>query len=149
MLHFFIYSTNTRTEYFKHAAYSLFFPLQNAVYFITLPFLVPVLFTFYIQVCSNLEENSGAKRLKNIGEENTDVLRKTCPVPPCQQQISHGLTRDRLRLSTTTGQRLNTNYYKNKPNYTQKFSCHDTEIIQFLYYTGKVLRSCGILRSVD
>ena len=27
----------------------LFFPLQNAVYFIMLPFLVPVLFTFYIQ----------------------------------------------------------------------------------------------------
>ena len=46
---FFIYSTNIRTEYFKHAAYSLFFPLQNVVYFITLPFLVPVLFTFYIQ----------------------------------------------------------------------------------------------------
>ena len=45
----YIYSTNIRTEYFKHAAHSLFFPLQNAVYFIMLPFLVPVLFTFYIQ----------------------------------------------------------------------------------------------------
>ena len=49
MLHFFIYSTNIRTEYFKHSAYSLFFPLQNAIYFIMLPFLVPVLYTFYIQ----------------------------------------------------------------------------------------------------
>ena len=49
MLHLFIYSKNIRTEYFKHAAYSLFFPLQNAVYFIKLPFLVPVLFTIYIQ----------------------------------------------------------------------------------------------------
>ena len=49
MLHFFICSTNIRTEYFKHAAYSLFFPLQNAVYFIMLTFLVSVLFTFYIQ----------------------------------------------------------------------------------------------------
>ena len=38
-----------RTEYFKHAAHSPFFPLQNAVYFIMLPFLVPVLFTFCIQ----------------------------------------------------------------------------------------------------
>ena len=37
------------TEYFEHAAHSPFFPLQNAVYFIMLPFLVPVLFTFYIQ----------------------------------------------------------------------------------------------------
>ena len=45
---FFIYSTDIHTEYFKHAAYSLFFPLQNAVYFIMLPFLVPVFFTFYI-----------------------------------------------------------------------------------------------------
>ena len=42
----YIYSTNIRTEYFKHAAHSLFFSLQNAVYFIMLPFLVPVLFTF-------------------------------------------------------------------------------------------------------
>jgi hypothetical protein len=43
--------TNIHTEYFKHAAHSPFFPLQNAVYFIMLPFLVPVLFIFYIQVC--------------------------------------------------------------------------------------------------
>jgi hypothetical protein len=42
----YIYSTNIRTEYFKHSAHSAFFPLQNVVYFIMLPFLVPVLFTF-------------------------------------------------------------------------------------------------------
>jgi hypothetical protein len=42
----YIYSTDIRTEYFKHAALSPFFPLQNAFYFIMLPFLVPVLFTF-------------------------------------------------------------------------------------------------------
>ena len=41
-----IYSTNINTEYFKHAAKSPFFSLQNAVYFIMLPFLVPVLFAF-------------------------------------------------------------------------------------------------------
>jgi hypothetical protein len=45
----YIYSTNICTEYFKHAAYSPFFPLQNVVYFTMLPFLVPVLFTFYTQ----------------------------------------------------------------------------------------------------
>jgi hypothetical protein len=45
----YIYSTNIRTEYFKHAAHSPFFPFQNAVYVIMLPFLGPVLFTFYIQ----------------------------------------------------------------------------------------------------
>jgi len=49
MLHFIYYSTYICTEYFKHASHSPFFPLQNAVYFIMLPFLVPVLFTFYIQ----------------------------------------------------------------------------------------------------
>jgi len=41
-----IYSTNIRTKYFKHAAHSPLFPLQHAVYFIMLPFLVPVLLTF-------------------------------------------------------------------------------------------------------
>jgi predicted membrane protein len=45
----YIYSTNIRIEYFKHAAHFPFFPLQSAVYFIMLPFLVPVLFTFKIQ----------------------------------------------------------------------------------------------------
>ena len=45
----YIYSTNTSTEYFKHGIYSPFFTLQNAVYFIILTYLVPVLFTFYIQ----------------------------------------------------------------------------------------------------
>ena len=41
-----VYSTNTLTEYFKHAAHSPFFSLQDAVYFIMLSFLVPVIFTF-------------------------------------------------------------------------------------------------------
>jgi hypothetical protein len=42
----YIYSTNIRTEYFKHAAHSVGFPLQNAVYFIMLPFFFFFLFTF-------------------------------------------------------------------------------------------------------
>jgi len=45
----YIYSTNIGTEYFKHGIYSPFFPLQNVVCFIILMYLVPVLFTFYIQ----------------------------------------------------------------------------------------------------
>ena len=45
----YIYSTNTSTEYFKHGIYSPFFSLQNAVCFIILTYLIPVLFTFYIQ----------------------------------------------------------------------------------------------------
>ena len=45
----YIYSTNISTECFKRALYSPFFYLQNAVCFIMLTCLVPVLFTFYIQ----------------------------------------------------------------------------------------------------
>jgi len=45
----YIYSTNIGTEYFKRGIYSSFFSLQNAVCFILLTYLVPVLFTFYIQ----------------------------------------------------------------------------------------------------
>ena len=45
----YIYLTNMGTEYFKHSIFSPFFSLQNAVCFIILTYLVPVLFTFYIQ----------------------------------------------------------------------------------------------------
>ena len=45
----YIYSTNIGTKYFKHGIYSPFFFLQHAVCFIILTYLVPVLFTFYIQ----------------------------------------------------------------------------------------------------
>jgi hypothetical protein len=45
----YIFLTNIRTDFFKHAAHSPFFTLQNAFYFIMLPFLVPVLLAFYIQ----------------------------------------------------------------------------------------------------
>jgi len=45
----YIYSTNIGTEYFKHGICSPFLSLQNAVCFIILLYLVPVLFTFYIQ----------------------------------------------------------------------------------------------------
>jgi len=42
-----------------------FLPLKNAVCFIILMYLVPVLFTFYIQ-CDKIKKNhSGAKRLRD------------------------------------------------------------------------------------
>jgi len=53
----YIYSTNIRTEYFKHGIYSpFFFSLQNAVCFIILTYLVSVLFTFYIQCVLKLKK---------------------------------------------------------------------------------------------
>jgi len=45
----YIYSTHIGTEYFKYGIYSPLFPLQNAVCFIILTYLVPGSFTFYIQ----------------------------------------------------------------------------------------------------
>ena len=66
----YIYSTNIVTKYFKHGIYSPFFPLQNAVCFIILTYLVPVLFTFYIQDVLKLKNNSGAKRLRYNKERN-------------------------------------------------------------------------------
>jgi len=44
----YIYSKNVGTEYFKHS-YTLRFFL-NQVFFVMLTYLVPVLFTFYIQL---------------------------------------------------------------------------------------------------
>ena len=52
----YIYSINIGTEYFKHGIYSPFFSLQNAVCFITLTYLVPVLFTFDIQDVPKLKK---------------------------------------------------------------------------------------------
>jgi len=49
MLHFiYFFSTNISTEYFKHAAHSPFFSSKRRL-FHNATFLVPVLFTFYIQ----------------------------------------------------------------------------------------------------
>ena len=54
----YIYSTNIGTEYFNHGIYSPSFPLQNAICFIILTYLFPVLFTFYIQGVVKLKKKT-------------------------------------------------------------------------------------------
>ena len=49
----YIYSTNIGTEYF---VYSSFSSLQNAVCFIILTYLVPVLFTFFYTGCAKIKK---------------------------------------------------------------------------------------------
>jgi hypothetical protein len=51
--------------------HTLRFSLQNAVYFIVLPFLVTVFFTFYIQVCYNLNVKLGCQKVKQVLTSST------------------------------------------------------------------------------
>ena len=60
----YIYSTNIGTAYFKHAIYSPFFFLQNAVCFIILMHFGSCIIHILYTGCAKIKKNnSGAKRL--------------------------------------------------------------------------------------
>ena len=62
MLHFIYYSTNIPKEYFKHAAHSPFFSLQNAVYFIMLPFFGSCVIRIVYIECAKIKKKNPAPK---------------------------------------------------------------------------------------
>ena len=75
----YIYSTNLGNEYFKHGIYSSFFSLQNAVCFIILTYLVPVLLTCYTQGVLNLKKKEFRRqKVKGLIHINANVLTSGC-----------------------------------------------------------------------
>jgi len=79
---FYIFIQQIQVLNILNVVYTLrLFSLQNAVCFIILNYLFPVLFTFYVQGVLKLKNNSGAKRLKVYQGPVTLCVRTSCERP--------------------------------------------------------------------
>ena len=113
----YIYSTNISTKYFKRALYSPFFSLQNAVCFIMLTRLVPVLFIFYIQDVLKLKKknNSGAKglRISCLRYTSSPPLTRPadCSMTCCNSSLAHDIFWWTVAFSATVATRSQRAWY--------------------------------------
>jgi hypothetical protein len=67
--------------------HTLRFSIQNVVYFIMLPLLLPVLFTFYIQVCQNLNVNLRCQKVE--GYQSNAMNRRKRALQPHQENAHY------------------------------------------------------------
>jgi hypothetical protein len=92
-----------------HMVYTLRFSLQNAVCFIILTYLVPLLFTFYIRRVLKLKKNySGAKSLIISGTVDvfeTGIESLVAHAQCCRSYLAHSPTRHQHAHSVVTSVR--------------------------------------------
>jgi hypothetical protein len=113
------------TEYFKHAAHSPFFSFQNAFCLIILPFLVHVLFTFYIQNVLKFKNKFGSLRVK---------LQKTMNNP--EESVLHSEHGERLKSCTFNINFQDTSYVHRNTKDTEVRYTHSRYFSMTLQRTG-------------